>query len=151
MTRWLVFIAAYFASIPSHAEGNAAHFNLNSFGFTLAPVSRPIQSFGGEELAKEICYSISADNRREFQNILDRNGLRIRNMYSAIKCNGYSILQFAVIAEATDTGMLLTRSLPARMILEENESGDSILDWAETTGYHNSPIIRAVRERLPQI
>ncbi|EGN75277.1 Protein of unknown function (DUF3718) [Idiomarina sp. A28L] len=151
MTRWLIFIAAYFASIPSHADSSADTLNLDSFGFTSAPASRPVQSFGGESVAKEICYSISADNRREFQNILDRNGLRIRNMYTAIKCNGYSLLQFAVIAEATDTGMLLTRSLPARMILEENENGDSILEWAETTGYHNSPIIRAVRERLPQI
>lgn len=149
MTRWFVFIVAYIASMPSYAQVSAEHDYLNGDASLLAVSARAAQSFSGENIAKDICYSISADNRREFQNILDRNSLRIRNMYTAIKCNGLSLLQFAVIAEATDTGMLLTRSLPARMLLEENENGDSILEWAETTGYDNSPIIRAVRERLP--
>ncbi|RUO36196.1 hypothetical protein CWE13_10030 [Aliidiomarina shirensis] len=150
MTRWLLFIAAYFVSIPSHAQGSVGHFYPDFYGTTPEQAARPAQGFTGENVAKDICYSISADNRREFQNILERNSLRIRNMYTAVKCNGYTLLQFAVIAEATDTGLLLTRSLPARMIFEKYENGDSILDWAETTGYHNSPIIHAVRERLPQ-
>ncbi|RUO20383.1 hypothetical protein CWE08_07895 [Aliidiomarina iranensis] len=151
MSRWLVFIAAYFASITGQAQSSTQEHNFHLPETTAATALRYSQSFASENIAKEICYSISADNRREFQNIIERNSLRIRNLYSAIKCNGYTLLQFAVIAEATDTGILLTRNLPSRVIFEKYENGDSILEWAETTGYDNSPIIRAVRERLSQI
>lgn len=147
MTRWLVFIAASLVSIPSYSQVSVGHLHLHADDSSLTPFQRAAQSFSGESIAKEICYSISADNRREFENILNRNSLRIRGIFSAVKCNSYSLLQFAVIAEATDTGMLLTRSLPARVILAEDENGDSIIEWAETTGYHNSPIILAIRER----
>lgn len=147
MNRWFVVIVTYIISFPLFA--NYVFAGQHEPARQSAHLSQVVlyQGFVGENIAKDICYSISADNRREFQNIIDRNNLRIRGMYPAIRCNGYTLLQFAIIAEAADTGLLIARNLPIRLILEHDEQNHSILEWAETTGYGNSPIIRAIRER----
>lgn len=147
MNRWFVVIVAYIISLPCFA--NPVFAGQHEPTRQSAQLSQILlfQGFVGENIGKDICYSISADNRREFQNIIDRHNLRIRGMYTAIRCNGLTLLQFAIIAEAADTGLLLTRNLPIRLILEHDDSGHTILEWAETTGYGNSAIIRAIRER----
>lgn len=119
-------------------------------GGTSAVVSK--QSYAqGEDLAREICFLVSADDRREFQAALSRYNLRINNLYSSVRCNGYNLLQFAVTAEATEVGSLLARSLPSRMILERDHHGRTIFEWAETTGYDTSSVIQALRQRVPSI
>lgn len=161
MNRWLVVSITSIVSLLTssvqcrvHAlDGanlyvNGASHQVQALGY-FQPATLQ-QSSAGQVVAKELCYSISADNRREFQNIIDRNSLRLRTMYNGVRCNGLSMLQFAVIAEATDTGMLMIRSLPTRMLLELEGNSGTIVEWAETTGYDNSPIIRAIRERARQ-
>ncbi|WP_194757062.1 DUF3718 domain-containing protein [Aliidiomarina indica] len=102
----------------------------------------------GEGIAEAICYEISSDNLRELSLIINRHNLRLRNLYSSVRCNGYSMLQFAITAEAEEVGRMLTRSLPPRMIKNDDVDGTPLLRWAETTGYGTSPVVQAVRERV---
>ncbi|WP_185960781.1 DUF3718 domain-containing protein [Aliidiomarina halalkaliphila] len=102
----------------------------------------------GEGIAEAICFEISSDNLRELSTIINRHNLRLRNLYTSVRCNGYSMLQFAITAEAEDVGRMLTRSLPPRMIKNDEVDGVPLLRWAESTGYGSSPIVLAVRERI---
>ncbi|RUO30158.1 DUF3718 domain-containing protein [Aliidiomarina sanyensis] len=116
---------------------------------SLTPSSQSLAQ--GEDIARAICYEISSDNLRELSAIINRHNLRLRNLYSSVRCNGYSMLQFAITAEAEDVGRMLTRSLPARMIQNDDVDGVPLLRWADATGYNSSPIVEAVRRRLGEI
>lgn len=101
-----------------------------------------------EAVAEGVCTAISADDRQRLRTILNNNNLRVRNIYNGVRCNGYSMLQFAITAEAEHVGEMITRQLPARTIEEDTVNGESILDWAESSGYGNSAVVEAVRARL---
>lgn len=101
-----------------------------------------------EEIARDVCSCISADDVRAFQRILDNHNLRLRGAYEAIRCNGYTLVQFAITAEAEDVGTLLARSLPTRALENDKVKGLHVVSWAERTGYGSSLIVRRIDERL---
>lgn len=100
------------------------------------------------EIAEGICTAISADDRQRLRTILNNHNMRVRNIYNGVRCNGYSMLQFAITAEASQVGDLITRQLPASMIEEDTVNGESMLTWAESSGYSSSEVVAAVRSRL---
>lgn len=111
-----------------------------------AGLSVPAQA--NDAIAEGLCTAISADDRQRLRTILSNHNVRIRNVFSSVRCNGYSMLQFAITAEASDVGELLIRQLPVRAIEEDTFEGKSVLEWAEQSGYANSSVVSVVRERL---
>lgn len=102
------------------------------------------------EIAEGICTAISADDRQRLRTILSNHNMRVRNIYNGVRCNGYSMLQFAITAEAAQVGDLITRQLPASMIEEDTVNGEPVLAWAESSGYGSSEVVASVRSRLGQ-
>ena len=100
------------------------------------------------EIAEGICTAISADDRQRLRTILSNHNMRVRNIYNGVRCNGYSMLQFAITAEATQVGDLITRQLPASMIEQDTVNGEPMLAWAESSGYGSSEVVASVRSRL---
>lgn len=100
------------------------------------------------EIAEGICTAISADDRQRLRTILSNHNMRVRNIYNGVRCNGYSMLQFAITAEASQVGELITRQLPASMIESDTVNGVSVLEWAESSGYGSSDVLASVRSRL---
>lgn len=113
----------------------------------LATVSLAIPA-SANEIAEGICTAISADDRQRLRTILSNHNMRVRNIYTGVRCNGYSMLQFAITAEASQVGEMLTRQLPASMIENDTVNGLSVLDWAESSGYGSSEVLVSVRNRL---
>src|SRR5690554_2449360 len=105
-------------------------------GSTTSPVS-------ANEVAEGICTAISADDRQRFRTILSNHNIRLRNIYSGVRCNGYSMLQFAITAEAAQVGELITRQLPASVIEGDTVDGQPVLNWAESSGYGSSSVLDA--------
>lgn len=100
------------------------------------------------EIAEGICTAISADDRQRLRTILSNHNMRVRNVYSGVRCNGYSMLQFAITAEAAQVGDMITRQLPASMIAEDTVNGVAMLEWAESSGFGSSEVVASVRSRL---
>ncbi|RAJ94960.1 DUF3718 domain-containing protein [Aliidiomarina maris] len=100
------------------------------------------------EIAEGICTAISADDRQRLRTILSNHNMRVRNVFTGIRCNGYSMLQFAITAEAAQVGDMITRQLPASMIAQDTVNGVPVLEWAESSGYASSDVVAAVRTRL---
>ncbi|WP_165924715.1 DUF3718 domain-containing protein [Lysobacter sp. N42] len=109
-------------------------------------ISTPAQASAA--IAESLCTAVSADDRQRFRTILDNHNVRLRNVYSGVRCNGYSMIQFAITAEAASVGELLIRQLPSRSIEEDTVNGVPVLEWAAQSGYSNSPVVSVVRERL---
>lgn len=100
------------------------------------------------EIAEGICTAISADDRQRLRTILSNHNTRVRSIYSGVRCNGYSMLQFAITAEAIQVGEMITRQLPASVIENDTVNGESLLEWAESSGYGSSAVIESVRSRI---
>ncbi|RUO27919.1 hypothetical protein CWE12_13375 [Aliidiomarina sedimenti] len=107
-----------------------------------------IQTASANQVAEGICTAISADDRQRLRTILSNHNMRLRNIYSGVRCNGYSMLQFAITAEAAQVGEMITRQLPASAIEEDTVNGETMLNWAESSGYGSSAVVDAVRSRL---
>lgn len=101
-----------------------------------------------DSIAEGLCTAISADDRQRLRTILNNHNMRVRNIYNSIRCNNYSMLQFAITAEAEQVGEMLTRQLPASAIEDDRVNGEHILSWAESTGYASSAVVAAVRTRI---
>lgn len=117
-------------------------------GILLTMQSPVLAKQSGENIARQVCSVISADNLKALDNIIDRHNLRLRNLYNGVRCNGYSILQFAVTAEAIDVGLQLTQRLPEQALANDSVNGQHLVTWANRTGYGSSPVVEAVRQRL---
>lgn len=107
-----------------------------------------IPTASANAVAEGLCTAISADDRQRLRTILSNHNMRLRNIYSGVRCNGYSMLQFAITAEAAQVGEMITRQLPASAIEDDTVNGETMLNWAESSGYGSSAVVDAVRSRL---
>ncbi|HLV48966.1 MAG TPA: DUF3718 domain-containing protein [Aliidiomarina sp.] len=124
-------------------------FSFTLFFFVAAVMTvLPTKSYANSEIAEGLCAAIVADDRQRMRTILSNNNMRLRNVFNGVRCNGYSMLQFAITAEAIDVGEMLIRQLPIRIIEEDEVNGQNILQWAESAGYGSSPVLQVVRDRL---
>ena len=114
--------------------------------FGMMSVQSPVQA--SNAIAESVCSAISADDRQRLRTILDNHNVRVRNIYDGVRCNGFSMIQFAITAEAAAVGEFLVRQLPARAIEEDTVNGVSVLDWAEQSGYGDSAVLTIVRDRI---
>lgn len=114
----------------------------------LAFASTSLSVAANDAIAEGLCTAISADDHQRLRTILSNHNMRLRNIYDSVRCNGYSMLQFAITAEAANVGDMITRQLPARAIEEDTVNGQPMLEWAESSGYASSPVVESVRARI---
>ncbi|MCO4322620.1 DUF3718 domain-containing protein [Aliidiomarina quisquiliarum] len=108
----------------------------------------PIKSKAADMVAEGLCSAVVADDRQRMRTILSNHNIRLRNVFTNVRCNGYSLLQFAITAEAIDVGEMLIRLLPTSAIEGDKINGESVIHWAEKAGYASSPVLAVVRERV---
>lgn len=108
----------------------------------------PTKSSAMDNVAEGLCSSIVADDRQRLRTILSNHNIRLRNVFTGVRCNGYSMLQFAITAEAIDVGEMLIRLLPVSTIENDKVNGEGVIQWAEKAGYGTSPVLAVVRKRL---
>src|SRR5690554_8227465 len=108
----------------------------------------PIKSSALDNVAEKLCSSIVADDRQRMRTILSNHNIRLRNVFSGVRCNDYSMLQFAITAEAIDVGEMLIRLRPVSTIENDKVNGEGVIQWAEKAGYGTSLVLALVRKRL---
>lgn len=125
-------------------------FSIHFMVFFVASVTftLPIKSNAADMVAEGLCSAIVADDRQRMRTILSNHNIRLRNVFTSVRCNGYSLLQFAITAEAIDVGEMLIRLLPTSAIESDKINGESVIHWAEKAGYGSSPVLAVVRERM---
>ncbi|RUO40055.1 hypothetical protein CWE15_07870 [Aliidiomarina taiwanensis] len=115
---------------------------------TSAVFAAPAKAVENELIAKSLCRAIMSDDRSYLRDIITKHKLRLPNVFTAVRCNGYSMLQFAITAEALDVGEMLIRRVPLSVLEADKVDGESVDEWAEKAGYGSSPVIAIVRQRL---
>ena len=84
---------------------------LSSLSF--APISTAQAADG---ISLRICEYISVNDKKRLRTYLKTKKLKIRNVFSDIKCNGQNILVFAASSNALDTGELIIGKVPSKVV-----------------------------------
>ena len=72
-------------------------------------------------IARSICEYVAADDKRRMRSFLRTNQLKIRSIFSDIKCNGSNLLVFAAAQGSIETGTLMISKLPKRVVQKNLE------------------------------
>ncbi|WKE66135.1 DUF3718 domain-containing protein [Gallaecimonas kandeliae] len=105
-------------------------------------------SANAEQLVASICDYVAANDKNRLRSKLSDSGIRLRNIYDGIKCNGMSLLRFALTSGADDTGEFIAKQLSGSSLNAPEADGKTIVAWADANGFGGSATIAAVKERL---
>lgn len=102
----------------------------------------------GNHLASNLCGYVAANNKSRVRRTLKSNGVRLRNVYTDVKCNGLSLIRFALSSNADDAGAFLGKRLSASILGKSEEDGQTVLEWAEANGYAATQTVAAIKTKL---
>ncbi|WP_434931338.1 DUF3718 domain-containing protein [Shewanella sp. HL-SH8] len=101
-----------------------------------------------DQLVANICDYVKSDDKNRLRKKLKEARVKLRNIYSAVSCDGSSLLRTAYNSNANDVGEFIAKRLPASDLSAAESDGTSIVDWASANGHSGSPITAAITERL---
>ena len=111
---------------------------------TLPANSAPVQyRFASEDIALVFCAYVRDNDTMRLQNKMRELRIRMRDVYTNIRCNGASLVQFALKTDSQDVGSFIVRSVTLKDL---REAGD--FEWASSEGYTNTAIGQALKERI---
>ena len=100
------------------------------------------KSAEANELALSLCTYVQGDDTMRMRKKLRDARVRVRDIYSGIRCNGQSLLQFAMSNGSQDIGEFIVGRLS---VDELKASGD--YEWAQSNGHGSSAIAVAIKDR----
>ena len=112
---------------------------------SMLPVTKAVAA---DSIAAGICTEVQGDSKMRLRKELKDHRVKLRNIYTDVACNGESILRFAYRSNANDTGEFIAQRLLTDQLQAAESDGQSILDWANANGFGDSPITKAIKERL---
>ncbi|EKE85289.1 DUF3718 domain-containing protein [Idiomarina xiamenensis] len=102
-------------------------------------LSKPAQA---NELALSLCTYVQGDDTMRMRKKLRDSRVRIRDVYGSVRCNGQTLLQFAMEHGANDIGTFIVGRLAV-----EDITGSGDYEWAQANGHADSPVAAAMKER----
>ena len=118
---------------------------------TLLLTISPLANASLEDELSNLCTIIKNDDKSQLRKKLSRiektYRLKLTKYYAKLGCNNVELLRFAVIHQANDAGVYLTRKLTKSSLSKKGEDGLSLAEWAEANGYNDSPIIVNIVKR----
>ncbi|MDX1705286.1 DUF3718 domain-containing protein [Pseudidiomarina sp.] len=114
---------------------------------TLLPVSpaRAQALSGTDELALVFCTYVRDNDSNRLRSKLRAERMRMRDIYSSVRCNDSSLIQFALRHKSYEIGRYIAASVEAEDLLA---SGD--YEWARQHQLLDNPIGQVLRSRLVQ-
>lgn len=101
-----------------------------------------------QQLVANICNYVQSDDKNRLRKKLKENRLKLRNIYSAISCDGQSLLRAALDHNADSVGTFVAKRLSVKELKSAETDGQTIVDWAKTKGYASSVITSAIETRI---
>ncbi|MBU2869180.1 DUF3718 domain-containing protein [Colwellia sp. E2M01] len=90
------------------------------------------------DLGTSICEYVASDNKKRLRSFLKQNKLKIRHIFSELRCNAQNILEFSATSGSLNIGQLIISKLPKDVVAEN-------LPTLEKT---SKPLFDAANERI---
>ncbi|MCL1125187.1 DUF3718 domain-containing protein [Shewanella surugensis] len=101
-----------------------------------------------QQLVANICNYVQSDDKNRLRKKLKENRLKLRNIYSAISCDGQSLLRTALDSKSDSIGTFVAKRLSVKELKSVEADGKTIVDWAKTKGYASSAITSVIEARI---
>ena len=122
------------------------------FTILLISCSFTLRAETAEQALVNICAITKSDDivqfRMKIQHVRNNFGLKLKDYYSGVRCNGQSILRHAIRNESIQIGKLLIKKLSKKFIDGREEDGMTPFEWASKRGFYGSPVTRELKKRL---
>ncbi len=110
----------------------------------IVPNQVPAQTFARPtEITLALCTMARDNSTRELQKKLLELRVRLRDIYSGIRCNQLSLIQFALSYEATDMAYYLATYVNVDDLVA---SGD--IEWLRQRQLMDTPVGQVLQQRL---
>jgi len=113
--------------------------------FTLSLLAFTSHVVAQELWMVSLCEYTKADDKNRVRKLLSDNNMNVRRIYSAVKCNGDSLIQFAMRNNAYETGAFYVKQMPAKSLKEEG-----LEEWAAANGFGTSALVNDIKARVGQ-
>jgi hypothetical protein len=101
---------------------------------------------------QNICTIIKADDKGELRKKMKRVqsdfNLKLKDYYTAVRCDGNSLIRTALLNNAEKTGTLMVKKMPKGDLSAPEEDGKTVLAWATENGLSTSPIVTVLKDRI---
>jgi hypothetical protein len=118
--------------------------------FILSLTSLPAQASIEQALAN-ICDVIKTNDksglRKKMKTAQSDYGLKLADYYGGITCGGSSMIRYAIINGAADTGALLVKKLSKKVLRAPEGDGMTALAWAQAN-HPGSPTTAVINDRV---
>ncbi|SQH78182.1 conserved exported protein of unknown function [Shewanella benthica] len=108
--------------------------------------SMPVQA-NSDQLAANICNYVQTNDKNRLRKKLKENRVKLRNIYSAVTCDGNSLLRTAMKNGSDKVGTFIAKRLAVSELTAAEADGKTITDWAEANGHGASAITAAIKKR----
>ncbi|MGI2258136.1 DUF3718 domain-containing protein [Shewanella sp. GXUN23E] len=109
-------------------------------------IARPVQA--SDMLVANICEYVKSDDRNLLRQKLKDSRLKLRQIYDGIRCDGHTLVRFAMVSGANESGEFIVSRLPSSMLQQAESDGLTVEAWAESQGHGVSPIVAALKARI---
>ncbi|MCL1037321.1 DUF3718 domain-containing protein [Shewanella corallii] len=106
------------------------------------------EAAASDMLVANICEYVKSDDRNLLRKKLKESRMKLRQVYDGIKCDGHSLVRFAMVSGANESGEFIVSRLPSSKLKKPEADGMTVGAWAESQGHGASPIAAAVKERI---
>jgi hypothetical protein len=104
------------------------------------------------DVLQNICTIIKADDkgelRRKMKRVQSDFNLKLKDYYTAVSCDGNSLIRTALLNNAEKTGTLMVKKMPKGDLSAPEEDGKTVLAWASENGLSTSPIVAVLNDRI---
>lgn len=108
----------------------------------------PVHALNSEQLVVNICTAVAANDKTRLRQKLRSASVRLRDIYEGIRCNGDTLLRFAIKSNASDAGSFVAGRLPVNKLKAPEFDGKTVLQWADANGKKGSDIVAAINHRI---
>lgn len=110
---------------------------------TLTAVAAP--AMAQDQWLVSLCEYTKADDKNRVRKVLSDNKMNMRKIYDAVKCNGDSLIQFAIRSDAYETGAFFVKQMPAKAL-----EAEGLEAWAAANGFGSSALLNDIKARIGQ-
>ncbi|MCV2885714.1 DUF3718 domain-containing protein [Aestuariibacter sp. AA17] len=116
-------------------------------------------SFGANAFANDvnaalsnICTIVQADDkgelRKKMKKVQSDYKLKLQDYYSGVSCSGESLIRFAFLNGAVESGSLLIKKMPKSQLNAPEADGKTLRAWVSDKGLMDSPIAKVLNDRI---
>ena len=101
---------------------------------------------------QNICTIVKADDvselRKKIKKVQDEYGLKLQDFYTGVSCSGESLIRYALLSNAVESGQLMVKKMPKSQLNAPEADGKTLRAWISDQGLMDNPIATELNERI---